>query len=59
MRARIDTAEIARRAGVCRRHATARIVTRADFPKPVVNLSQKNRLWDEAQVDAYLAKGRR
>jgi hypothetical protein len=56
---RIDTKEIAAKAGVCRRHATSRIVTRADFPKPVVNLSQKNRLWREDQVDAYLAKGRR
>lgn len=56
---RITTLDIADMIGCTRRHATARVVTRHDFPKPVVNLSQKTRLWRRAEVEAYLKKGRR
>lgn len=54
----IDTKAIAEMIGCCRRHTTARVVTRHDFPKPVVNLSQKTRRWRRSDVERYLDKKR-
>lgn len=46
----IGTKEIARMLGVCHAHATNRIVKRPDFPKPVINLSQRLRKWRREDV---------
>ena len=50
----IGTQEIAQIVGVSRKHVTDRIVTRPDFPKPVIALSQRVRKWAEDEVMAYL-----
>lgn len=42
-----------------RRHVSSRIVTRHDFPAPVIRLSQRTRRWDIDQVQAYLTAGKR
>ena len=55
----IGTAEIAEMLGVTREHVTNKVVTRTDFPAPVMRLSQKRRLWSLDQVMAYLADGNR
>lgn len=49
----IDTDGIARLLGVTRRHATDRITKRADFPKPVINVSRKIRRWRLSDVQAW------
>jgi predicted DNA-binding transcriptional regulator AlpA len=46
----IDTAGIAAILGYKRRYVTDVISKRPDFPKPVFNLSQKNRRWSEIDV---------
>jgi predicted DNA-binding transcriptional regulator AlpA len=46
----IDTADIAAMLGCGRRHATNVITKRPDFPKPVVNLSQRIRRWPQVDV---------
>lgn len=51
----VDTKQIAEILGCCHRHATNVIVKRADFPKPVVNLSQRLRRWSEADVRKFAA----
>jgi predicted DNA-binding transcriptional regulator AlpA len=50
----LTTEEIAHLLGVSRKHVTDRIVTRPDFPAPVINLSQRTRRWAQAEVLAYL-----
>ena len=50
----IDSAEIATMLGVSRDHAVARIMKRPDFPKPAVNLSQKLRRWNLADVQRWM-----
>jgi len=52
----IDTAEIARMLGVKRRYATNVITKRADFPRPVTDLSQKIRRWDQRQVLEWMKR---
>jgi predicted DNA-binding transcriptional regulator AlpA len=51
----IDTARIAEMLGITRAHATDKLTKRPGFPKPVVNLSQKLRRWDEAEVRRWVA----
>ena len=46
----VGTKEIAHMLGVCQAHVTNRIVKRPDFPKPVVNLSQRLRKWRREDV---------
>lgn len=55
---RVDTAGIAALLGCTRAHVTDRLTKRPDFPKPIVNLSQKLRYWRLADVQAY-AQGKR
>jgi predicted DNA-binding transcriptional regulator AlpA len=50
----LTTEEIATLLGVSRKHVTDRIVTRPDFPAPVIKLSQRTRKWAQAEVLAYL-----
>lgn len=50
----LNTEEIAGLLGVSRKHVTDRVVTRPDFPKPVIRLSQRVRKWAEHEVLAYL-----
>lgn len=51
----IDTARIAEILGVTRVHVTDKITKRPDFPRPVINVSQKLRRWSEAEVRAWAA----
>ena len=55
----IDTAGIAELLGVSRQHVTDRVVTRPDFPKPVVDMSQRVRRWAQDEVLDYIRAGRR
>lgn len=41
----MTTADIAAALGVDPKHACQRVVTREDFPAPVIRLSQKTRRW--------------
>jgi predicted DNA-binding transcriptional regulator AlpA len=50
----LGTKDIARMLGVTQAHTTNRIVTRPDFPRPAVNLSQRLRKWKRADVEAYV-----
>ena len=52
----IGTGDIAALLGLSREHVTDCLTKRVGFPRPVVNLSQKLRRWDRAQVLAFLAK---
>jgi predicted DNA-binding transcriptional regulator AlpA len=54
----IDTKEIARLLGVTRAHCVGRIIKRPDFPKPVINLSQRIRKWRKDEVYAYIGIGK-
>ena len=50
----LTTEEIASLLGVSRKHVTDRVVTRPDFPKPVIRLSQRVRKWAQSEVLDYL-----
>lgn len=52
----IDTAEIARMLGVSRAHCVGRLIKRPDFPRPVVNISQKLRRWQRDAVLRWMVK---
>jgi predicted DNA-binding transcriptional regulator AlpA len=52
----IGTGDIAALLGLSREHVTDCLTKRAGFPRPVVNVSQKLRRWDRAQVMAFLSK---
>jgi len=45
---------IAAMIGCTREHVTKRVVRKAGFPRPVVELSRKTRRWDRAAVAAFL-----
>lgn len=49
----LNTEEIAQLAGLTRKHVTNRVVTRPDFPKPVIWLSRQTRRWAQADILAY------
>jgi predicted DNA-binding transcriptional regulator AlpA len=55
----LTTEEIAHLLGVSRKHVTDRIVTRPDFPKPVIHASQRTRKWAQAEVLEYFKAGPR
>ena len=55
----IDTAGIAELLACTRAHATTRVVKQPGFPAPVLNLSQRLRRWNRAEVEAYLKAGPR
>lgn len=50
----IGTAEIAAMSGLSREHVTDRITKRADFPRPVINISRRTRFWRRADVLAWM-----
>lgn len=52
--ARIDTAGIAQMLGCSRRHVTNRVTKRPDFPRPIINVSQKTRFWALADVQRWM-----
>jgi len=47
----ITTKDIAEALAVTPKHACQRVVTRPDFPKPVIRLSQKTRRWLRDEFD--------
>lgn len=49
----IDTGEIAAMLKVSRSYATDKLTKRVDFPSPKINLSNKFRRWDKAEVLAW------
>jgi predicted DNA-binding transcriptional regulator AlpA len=49
----LNTQDIATILGVCQKHVTNRIVKHPDFPKPVINLTQRLRAWRTDEVLAY------
>lgn len=55
----IDTGGIAALLGVSRQHVTDRLTKQPTFPLPVIDLSQRLRRWDRAQVLAWLAGSKR
>ena len=48
----LDTAAIAARYCVTRKHAADVLVKKAWFPKPRINVSQKTRMWAEPDIEA-------
>lgn len=50
----IDTKEIASMLSVSREHCVNRIIKRPDFPKPVVDLSQRLRRWRRQDVMKWM-----
>ncbi len=46
----IDSKGIAQFLGVTQAHCVGRIVKRADFPKPAIDVSQRLRRWRRADV---------
>jgi predicted DNA-binding transcriptional regulator AlpA len=49
----VDTADIAEDLELGRKYVTDRVVKRADFPKPVINLTQKTRKWARAEFNRW------
>ena len=49
----IGTEEISLIFGLSRSHVVGRITKRPDFPKPVINLSQRVRKWLRSDVEAW------
>lgn len=49
----IGTEEISMIFGLSRSHIVGRITKRPDFPKPVINLSQRVRKWLRSDVEAW------
>lgn len=52
---RIDTAGIANLLGCSRQHVTNRLTKRPDFPRPIINVSQKTRFWSLADVQRWMS----
>ena len=49
----MSTGDIAKLIGLSRAHVTDVITKRPDFPKPVVNLSERLRRWDRDDVMSF------
>lgn len=45
----VDTADIAADLGLSRKYVTDKVVRRKDFPRPVINLTQKTRRWSRSE----------
>jgi predicted DNA-binding transcriptional regulator AlpA len=45
--------DIADHLGVSRKHFLAKIATLPGFPRPKVNRSPRNRLWDAGEIEAW------
>jgi predicted DNA-binding transcriptional regulator AlpA len=52
---RWGTEEIAHFLTMSREHVTNRIIKRADFPKPIINVSRRTRYWSAADVRSWAA----
>lgn len=52
----ICTAGIAALLGCTREHVTDRLIKKAGFPRPKIELSQKMRRWDRDEVMHYLTQ---
>jgi len=51
----INTAEIAELLHVTREYVTDKLSKRPDFPRPVVNFSQRSRRWKRDQIETWAA----
>jgi predicted DNA-binding transcriptional regulator AlpA len=49
----VGTGEIAEIFGLSRSHIVGRITKRPDFPRPVINISQRVRKWLRSDVEAW------
>jgi predicted DNA-binding transcriptional regulator AlpA len=49
----INTAEIAELLHVTREYVTDKLSKRPDFPRPVVNFSQRSRRWKRDQIETW------
>lgn len=54
---KLDTGGIAELLGVTRPFVTDKLTKRPDFPRPVVNLSQRLRKWRRRDIERYAARG--
>lgn len=52
----VSTRDIALMMRLSQEYVTDEVVKRAEFPKPVVNRSQRVRFWDRDQVVNYLKR---
>ena len=52
----INIDEMAAQIGVARKHMRDRVVTRPDFPRPALSLSQKTRKWDSYDFERWMQK---
>jgi len=50
----LDTEGIARLLSLSRTHVVGRITKRPDFPKPIINLSQRVRRWLRSDVETWI-----
>ena len=53
----IDSRDVANMLGLSRRYTVNHIVKRPDFPAPFINVSQRVRYWDRAQVLRWMQSG--
>lgn len=54
----VTTKDIAERLGVKQEYVTDKLTKRADFPAPVVNVSQRLRRWSRADFERWLTTAR-
>lgn len=55
----LNTADIAQLLGCTRAHATNRVTKMADFPAPVIDLSERMRWWSLTAIQVWLTNRRR
>lgn len=54
----MTTKDIAETFGLSHEYVTDKVTKRPDFPKPVVNLSQRLRRWNKAEVERWFTAER-
>lgn len=52
----LGTKEIAERLKLKREYVTDKLTKRPDFPKPVYKASQKVKMWDEQDIEAWMKR---
>ena len=55
----INSEGIAALLGLSRAHVTGRLTKRPDFPRPIINLSQRVRRWLRSDVEAWVLNSSR
>lgn len=55
----VNTADIADMLRLQRKYVTNEVTKRADFPKPLINLSRRTKLWRRVDVVKYATQPRR